>query len=79
MQGRESQQVLLKKGASSWAELSASLLLLALTCCVCGSSNRGKILRLLLHGDARGFGVVIFRFREGEHQMTLQRLVPQHT
>lgn len=49
------------------------------TCCVCGSSDRGRTPRLLLHGDARGFGVVIFGFREGEHQLTFQRLVPQRS
>lgn len=72
-----------KKVASSWARLSASLLLLAgyppHPVCVCGSSDRGRTPRLLLHGDARGFGVVIFGFREGEHQLTFQRLVPQRS
>ena len=47
--------------------------------CVCVSSDRGKMLRLLLHGDAGGFVVVIFGFREDEHQVTFQRLVPQYT
>lgn len=46
---------------------------------MCVSSDRQKMLRLLLHGDAGGFVVVIFGFREDEHQMTFQRLASQHT
>lgn len=72
----------IKKGTSSWAELSASLLLLAgrgVCVCVCVSSDRGKMLRLLLHGDAGGFVVGFFGVREDEHQITFQRLVPEYT
>lgn len=47
--------------------------------CVCVSSDRGKMLRLLLHGDAGGFVVGFLGVREDEHQMTFQRLVPQYT
>lgn len=58
------------------ARLSASLR----TSVVCGSEepHRKQMLRLLLHGDARGLGEVIFGFKADEHQITFQRLVPQH-
>jgi len=68
VQGRESQQVLQDRGerASGQSQAHPFCCSCGRVGCVCGSSDRGRILRLLLHGDARGFGVVILGFREDE-------------